>query len=239
MNAEISVLGLGQLGHYLKENLSQPWEQFRAAVAFVKRAGVHHIAERLADFSRTGQVEIIAGIDLGGTSIEGLQDLLDAVSPTGRIVVFHNRRVQHTFHPKIYLFKSPIKDKADLVVGSANLTNGGFFTNYEASLRLSLDLTDPVQKGVLRDVEQRLDSYLYPDKGLTKILDDELLGQLKECGLVLPEVTIASKQEDGRRSVAGSAASKLFNSHAESREPLAPRLARKKKAMKYIWGCPR
>ena len=70
-----------RLGDYLKGNFSGSWTHFRAAVAFVKRSGTRHIETALAAFSRIGHIEIIVGIDHRGTSSEGLQDLLDAVSP--------------------------------------------------------------------------------------------------------------------------------------------------------------
>ena len=44
-------------------------------------------------------------------------------------MVFHNP-LPHTFHPKLYLFKSD--DHAEMVMGSGNLTEGGLYTNYEA-----------------------------------------------------------------------------------------------------------
>ena len=208
-----------RLGEYLIANFSQPWEQFRAAVAFVKRTGTRHIASPLADFSRTAKVEIIAGIDHGGTSSEGLQDLLDAVSPHGRIVVFHNR-LPHTFHPKIYLFKSSAR--ADLVVASGNLTEGGLFTNYEAGVRLSLDLADPAQAEVLRAVEQTLDAWVAPDNGLARVLDASFLATLIARGLVLPETSVVSVDSDGREAGRGTvtaAGSALFAAHAEFRAP--------------------
>ena len=208
---------IDRLGEHLIANFSQPWEQFRAAVAFVKRTGARHIAAPLKDFSRSAQVEIITGIDHGGTSREGLQDLLDAVSPTGRIIVFHNR-LPYTFHPKVYLFKSSAA--ADLVVGSGNLTEGGLFTNYEAGVHLSLDLTDPAQAEVLRAAEQALDFWSAPDNGLARVLDSELLAALTASGLVLPEIRAASAASGGRDgdrdAVAGSA---LFASRAEIRAP--------------------
>lgn len=111
----------GRLGDYLKDNLRGEWTHFRAAVAFVKRSGVRHVAPGLVEFSRTGHVEIIAGIDHQGTSFEGLEELLGAVSPRGRVIVFHNR-LPFTFHPKVYLFKSPAT--ADVMIGSGNLTVG-------------------------------------------------------------------------------------------------------------------
>lgn len=208
-----------RLADHLVANFSRPWEQFRAAVAFVKRTGTRHISAPLAEFSRSGQVEIIAGIDHGGTSSEGLQDLLDAVSPTGRIVVFHNR-LPHTFHPKIYLFKSAAA--ADLVVASGNLTEGGLFTNYEAGLHIPLDLADPAQAAVLRAVDDTLDSWAAPGNGLARVLDAGLLAALVARGLVLPEAHAVFADGGGReggRDAAATADDALFASHAESRAP--------------------
>ena len=232
MNAETGISGtrfasqpaaIDRLGDHLLANFSQPWERFRAAVAFVKRTGTRHVAAPLRDFSRAAQVEIIAGIDHGGTSSEGLQDLLDAVSPTGRIIVFRNR-LPHTFHPKIYLFKSSAA--ADLVVGSGNLTEGGLFTNYEAGVHLSLDLADPAQAAVLSAVEQTLDSWSAPDSGLARVLDSGLLAALTASGLVLPEIRAASAAGGGRDAVADTG-SALFASRAEIRAPSASGRGRK------------
>lgn len=109
-----------RLGDYLKDNLCGEWTHFRAAVAFVKRSGVRHVAPGLAEFARTGHVEIIAGIDHQGSSFEGLKDLSDAVSPRGRIIIFHNR-LPFTFHPKVYLFKSPRSTSAHMLPGNKDL----------------------------------------------------------------------------------------------------------------------
>ena len=183
-----------RLGDYLKHNLRGDWTQFRAAVAFVKRSGTRHVAPALAAFARTRSVEVIAGVDHGGTSAEGLQDLLDAVSPTGRVVVFHNR-LPFTFHPKIYLFKSSVA--AELAVGSGNLTEGGLFTNYEALLRVSLNLTDPEQAAVLQSVEKALDAWADPSTGTARVLDSALLDRLITLGLAPSEAAIVPKTEGG------------------------------------------
>ena len=164
-----------RLGDYLKNNLSSSWTHFRAAVAFVKRSGTRHIANHLADYARTGQVEIIAGIDHFGTSAEGLRDLFEAVNPNGRIIVFHNR-LPFTFHPKVYMFKSQIA--AEVLIGSGNLTEGGLFTNYEATLHLTLDLADPDQVAVLQSIECVLDEWADTSSGTAHILDINLLDRL-------------------------------------------------------------
>ena len=180
-----------RLGDYLLDQLGRPWTHFRAAIAFVKRSGTRHVRQALRNFQRTGDAQVTVGIDHGGSSLEGLQDLLEALSPTGELVVFHNL-LPLTFHPKVYLFKSP--SAADLVIGSGNLTEGGLFANYEASVRLSLNLTRPGDTAFLNTVDGLLDKWADPSTGLAHRLDRPLLDWLLESGLVLPE---ASARGDG------------------------------------------
>ena len=221
-----------RLGDYLKANFKEPWTRFRAAIAFVKRSGTKHIAVPLAEFSRTNSVEIIAGIDLRGTSQEGLQELLDAVAPNGRVIVFHNRLAM-TFHPKIYLFKSDIA--AEVIIGSGNLTEGGLFTNYEASMRLQLDLTDLAQSAIFQSIDDVLNSWADPSNGTALPLDATLLARLVALGLVPVEALSAPETGEERTARAGSTddeaedveepAESPFAAHAEPRAPSAPRAA--------------
>ena len=211
-----------RLGDYLKDGLSGSWTHFRAAIAFVKRSGTRHVARALADFARAGHVEIIVGIDHQGTSVEGLQDLLEAVSPRGRVVIFHNR-LPFTFHPKIYLFKSSVA--AEVMIGSGNLTEGGLFTNYEAALRLSLDLSDPERAALLRSMEKILDTWADPTTGTALVLDDALLARLTALGLVPSEASAASESGDVERDDDKTRSGQidfLFAAHAESRAPPFP-----------------
>ncbi|MCJ7504449.1 MAG: phospholipase D family protein [Acidobacteriia bacterium] len=83
---------------------------------------------------RGGQVEIVAGLDEGITTRQGLE-LLNRYSTTA--YVFMNPAA--TFHPKVYLFEIP-HTRATAFVGSNNLTAGGLYTNYEMSLGVDLDL---------------------------------------------------------------------------------------------------
>ena len=210
-----------RLGDYLKDNLSsRSWTHFRAAVAFVKRSGTQHIATTLAAFARVGHAQIIVGVDHHGTSSEGLRDLLDAVSPSGQVVVFHNR-LPFTFHPKIYLFKSPTA--ADVIIGSGNLTEGGLFTNYEAALRLPLDLADPDQAAVLRSIEQVLDTWADPSTGTALTLDELLLAKLTALSLTPLEALAAAEARDTDR---GDNDTIPFAARGEPKAPRVPRRAR-------------
>lgn len=210
-----------RLGDWLTANLNGPWTHFRAAVAFAKRSGTKHIAAPLTAFAGTNAVEFIVGIDHRGTSEEGLRDLLHAVTPGGRLFVFHNRQPR-TFHPKVYLFKSG--DKAEVAVGSGNLTEGGLFTNYEAGFRLVFDMADPVDSAVLQSVESVLDHWASPTHGMSLALDNDLLDRLAKSNVVPTEADM-SPQTHAPFSVQpddeGIAA--LFHVRNERPPPVVPR----------------
>jgi len=74
-----------------------------------------------------------------------------------------------TFHPKVYLFKS---DKAaDLLIGSGNMTEGGIYSNYEASVRLRMDLANADQAAFIKKIEDVLDQWADLTKGSARILE--------------------------------------------------------------------
>ncbi len=128
---------------------------------------------------------------LFGTSREGLTDLLDS-TPGGEIFVYRNNGPS-TFHPKIYLFKSATK--AEVLVGSGNLTAGGLFTNYEASLAASLDLAIPEDVAFLQLVQTTLDSWSQRQQGVCYQVSPELVEQLIASGLVRTEAQLAAMQQ--------------------------------------------
>ena len=216
----------GRLGDWLKANLDRDWTHFRAAVAFVKRSGVKHVAAQLAAFAKARQVRIVVGVDHEGTSYEGLEELLRAVSPNGQVVVFHNR-LSHTFHPKLYLFRSATH--AEVVVGSGNLTEGGLFTNYEASLRLGLDLAKPEDAAALRSVESALDEWSNLGSGTAFVLDDGLLSRLRNLRLVPMEALTPSFS--GESSAGSGAVASPFAAHREHPAPFSAKPVSKPEAV--------
>jgi HKD family nuclease len=187
--------GTFRLGSFLQESFANPaWEEFRAAIAFVKYSGTKHIKKELAAFSQRAKVSMSVGIDAGGTSLEGLSALLEAVEDRGDIWVYHNAG-NSTFHPKVYLFKNAAT--AEVVVGSGNLTEGGLFTNYEASLKVSLDLTTDEHAALLAEVETMLDRWCGTQEGICYKLDSELLKLVTEREIVLTEAQ-SREAEEGR-----------------------------------------
>lgn len=183
-----------RLGDLLTARLREPsWTHFRAAVAFAKRSGVKHLIADLRSFAASAQVKMAVGVDLGGTSAEGLTALLDALEGRGSIWVVHNENGS-TFHPKVYLFKSDTR--AHLIVGSGNLTEGGLFDNYEASLGLELDLTLDDDRVFLEQIEGVLDGYEDVTSGTSIELTRETLARLIAEGY-LPAEAYSRRAEEG------------------------------------------
>lgn len=187
--------GEKRLGDLLVENLQKGgWKTFRAAAAFVKRSGVKHLAKPLKSFTAHGVSKILAGIDQGVTSAEGLTDLLAAVQPNGEVWVFHNEAPTNpTFHPKVYLFSN---DKsAECFIGSGNLTEGGLFTNYEAFVHLRLDRSKPDDKKFLDHLETLLDNWSTPANGTALKLTPETIEELKASGDLPTESEINARNQ--------------------------------------------
>lgn len=173
------------LGDLLNRRLREPqWTTFRSAVAFVKRSGVIHIADGLRAFARHGRVRMTVGVSMGGTSIEGLESLLDCIGGRGEVWVFHNENGP-TFHPKMYVFSN--ERNSEVIIGSGNLTQGGLFANYESSIELSLDLANPEDHALSIKVESILNEYTDGNSGTAVPLSYESLERLHAAGYVVPE----------------------------------------------------
>lgn len=99
-------------------------------------------------------------------------------------MVFHNP-LPFTFHPKLYIFKSPTA--AEALIGSGNLTEGGMYTNYESTVQLKFDLSNPDDRAVVRSIDSELDQWSDTSAGTASELDASLLAQLTSAGLVLSE----------------------------------------------------
>jgi hypothetical protein len=125
--------------------------RFWAASAWVRRPALRRLESELSAFSRRVKAKDcrgLFGVDLGGTTREGLEL---ASSLFGQARVFHSSGSPvRTFHPKLYLFEQP--GLATLFVGSANLTTGGLWANFEAGTLIELDLTAATDAELLDEV---------------------------------------------------------------------------------------
>lgn len=137
MTSSIITQPAVQLGHEIDRILAneQSFSRIVLVSAFVAIRTILRLRDRLLAQARNGCVlRLNIGIDLGGTSREVLEELLCWEC---EVFVFHNPLLRATFHPKVYLFES--NESAVLIIGSNNLTEGGFFTNYEAATRHDFD----------------------------------------------------------------------------------------------------
>ncbi len=160
------------------------WTDFAFAVAWINRSGANFLDNHVRRYLRDGgRIRITVGLDFAGTTIEGLQTLLDwcAVSKQGMEVhVYKNEWGGSTFHPKVFLMTN--STNASLIIGSNNLTGAGLATNVEAAVRLDCQASDPIVK----QVQKQLAEWRTPGP-LVKRLDAALMKKLVDGGYTQSE----------------------------------------------------
>jgi hypothetical protein len=116
-------------------------------VAWVRFRGLLRLKSNIEGFrARGGRLRVVLGVDEGGATRPGL---LGAMRLASRAYVFKDAR-GGTFHPKVYLGEGA--HKAEMLVGSTNLTPGGLYTNVEASTSTVFELPAENQHPALCDV---------------------------------------------------------------------------------------
>jgi hypothetical protein len=172
-----------QLGREIDEILAAKgrYENIIFVSAFVALRTILRLRDRLlAQYQAGCQLCLTVGIDLGGTSREVLEELLRW---NCGVFVFHNPIPRATFHPKIYLFEGAAS--ATLVVGSNNLTDGGFYTNYEAAIRHDFDL--PEDEKEYKRISEPLLSFFNPGGVTVQKLTVQLISTLAARGQLATE----------------------------------------------------
>jgi hypothetical protein len=149
--------------------------------AFANRKAVQHLASYIVQAkSRGAEINIIVGVDLQSTTAEALREI---ISLGVDAKVFHSNLAWNTFHPKIYFFEA--KEKAELLIGSNNLTEGGLFTNYEAATRTTYYF--PEDENEYISAKKSLERYLNPSGVIVQPLTEELIETLIARGEVPTE----------------------------------------------------
>lgn len=160
--------------------------------AFVALRTILNLRERLLEnTNNVTDLRFRVGIDLGGTTREVLEELLRWNCET---IVIHNSITRSTFHPKLYLFEG--HSNAVFFIGSNNLTNGGFYTNYEAATRF--DFKFPNDTAEYERLIAPLMPFLEPTGPIAQRLSAELIETLVARG----ELPSESDQRHQRRSQA-------------------------------------
>lgn len=172
------------------------WESLEVSVAWVRQSGMKHLKGPFGKFLRSGgMLAVTTGLDLHGTSVEGLEALLELEAAGNAQSYVNHNQAKHIFHPKIYLWLAP--DRARLVVASNNLTEAGLFLNTEAGLEINA----PPEDSLIKEVANAMSSWRDVGSGLAKRLTRPLLAKLLQQDYVRHERDIRieeSAREPGR-----------------------------------------
>jgi len=176
------------MGEIIKDLLSSEnpfYDTVWLVSAFANAKAVQRIAPNILEAKARGvDINIVVGFDVKSTSAEALK-LIDSLKVNSILV--HNARSGHTFHPKIYLFEAT-GVRADLFIGSNNLTDGGLYTNYEASTRITYEFPSDYEQ--YSQIFSLLDVYINPKGSTAQILTSDLIEILVERGDLATEKEI-------------------------------------------------
>ncbi|MCF6149421.1 MAG: hypothetical protein E3K37_12270 [Candidatus Kuenenia sp.] len=157
------------------------YSQFKIAVAYAKNSGISRIYNDLLNFANNGgKTSAIIGIDQNNTSYQALINLKTFTKDN--LYIHHDRNFDITFHPKVYLFGNQEIEK--VIVGSSNLTAGGFYLNVEANVRIVLDNSFEA-KDFKNQVAYYWDTLINDEN--TKQGDLVFLNKLLELGALIDE----------------------------------------------------
>ncbi|MFG1349278.1 phospholipase D-like domain-containing protein [Xanthobacter autotrophicus] len=131
----------------LIKRLLKTTKNFDCVVAFAKWSGFEAIQKAIVDRLENGMTaRFMVGLDFCQSEPRVLDRLLSLREKYGIDVLVGATQDSCTFHPKIYRFDHG--DHTSVVIGSANLTQGGLSQNYEVSALLDFKR------------EQRVSAYL-------------------------------------------------------------------------------
>jgi HKD family nuclease len=181
-----------EMGEIIKNLLSSQepiYNNIWLVSAFANAQAIQRISPSiLAAKARGANINIIVGFDVKSTSAEALKKI-NSLGVNSALV--HNARGGHTFHPKIYLFEAS-GEKAEVFIGSNNLTDGGLYTNYEASTRTTFEF--PADNEEYIQFFSSLEIYLHPSGNTAQVLTKELIDILVARGEVPNEKEIRKSQ---------------------------------------------
>jgi len=154
------------------------------SVAFITESGVQQIEDKLKAYA--AGVTVFAGIRNDITSYQGLVRLFN-IGGTLYTVDTGSRTL--LFHPKLFMVRA--KDRAALVMGSANLTLGGLNNNIEAGMLIDFDLDDETDKAVVDKIEAQLAALPkdYPDN-VVKMGTVATLNKMLAAGRLVDEMAL-------------------------------------------------
>lgn len=172
--------GYDPIGDRLKSLLVRHTPKFthlKFLMAFVTKDGLRYIKGALERYYDNGGVlEFIIGIDNGVTTYEALA-YLKTRFPEASLFIFHDASPKKVFHHKIVILEN--EKTLSCIIGSANLTLGGMYSNYESVLFAEFDRQ--LDKHQVDALSETWDAYRNPrkpfdPKNLQSLTNDWLTG---------------------------------------------------------------
>ena len=165
--------------------------------AFLVEKSIVDIEEELK--SNKGKVTALVGIRNGITSSQGIKRLLSAGVTVYAVDTGSSIQI---FHPKTLVAINSRDNKADVMIGSANFTPGGFLRNIENSVFLELDLNDADDKEFLDSFFSGYNHLLkdYTDDNVILVDSDTVVLDLLNEGRIIDETTAPKISSVGKNS---------------------------------------
>lgn len=156
--------------------------RFRFAVVYARLSGLNRLTVSIEGLlNRGGEFAGAVGIDNGITTVEVLRTL-QKIAPTS--TVFYTVS-GYIYHPKLYLVDG--EKFAVAIVGSANLTCDGLFRNIELATAVHLDFESSIDYQVYQRYDRFVSELLNVTNHNVQPIDDTVLNQLVQAGLVKQE----------------------------------------------------
>ena len=172
-----------QLGNVLSKMLDAdpPASSIVFVSAFVSLQTIMRVKRQILGLKERGSdIRFVLGIDLGGTSREVLTELLEWEID---IRIIKHLIPRHTFHPKLYFFQWT--DHATVITGSNNMTEGGFFGNYEGAVCITYSF--PKETEAFNTACSQLERFLQPNGPTVYRLTKKFLAELIDRGVIPAE----------------------------------------------------
>ena len=191
------------LGAVLREALPRA-TAFWGLAAWAQTSGLRLLEPELRELrSRGVPSQLLIGIDGGIATREALTLSLELFTEV-RVLHDVGRR---TFHPKVYCVETA--DAVHAILGSSNLTGGGFERNYEANVLLRID------RSVADDLATYRSLCAYRDQltaaGMPcRVLNPPLIAQLVDAGLIVENDEQRRRTKNERAERVRRAAAALF-----------------------------
>ncbi|WP_065751057.1 phospholipase D family protein [Bradyrhizobium paxllaeri] len=187
------------------------------STAFASEGGVERIEEHLVP--HVACTTVFVGIRNGATSYQGLARLHRVVN---EIYTVDTGSRTVIFHPKLYLVRG--RERARLIIGSANLTLAGLHYNIEAGMLLDFDLADVADKAEVDKIEMLFSASVtdYP-RHIVKVGNIADLDELLAMKRLIDE-SVASSAREAIDSDAVASASEEIDVDEDADDSAIPRI---------------